>query len=402
MEKRLIMIRRAFSTISLFITLITQSGWCGEMNFRHHTVDANLPGGSWGQTALVDLDGDGDLEFITGQRDGDIRCYQIEKDKTWTFFILGEKSPSDVGGAVLDINGDGHPDFVTGGAWYEHPGDPAKTPWEKHVFDPNLASVHDVITSDVDGDGQKDVITMSDRNNVRWYKISKNPTDSWTFTTIFQPVHAGLCAADLDGDGDTDIARSEIWLENTGKGQSWQERAFCGIPWADRKEQSFYYKASKCCIADINKDGREDIIISEAEFSGARVAWFDAPEDPRTVPWKAHILPASDDKPRGPYHSLQVADFDNDGDMDIFAGEMELYCVPPYRWSIWENVSGDGITFKELIILDNGLGTHEAKAGDIDGDGDIDLIGKLWRPVQDNANQGRNHVDFLENLLIQK
>ncbi len=34
----------------------------------------------------------------------------------------------------------------------------------------------------------------------------------------------------------------------------------------------------------------------------------------------------------------------------------------------------------------------------LDGDGDIDLVGKLWRPVPDNGNRGRNHVDFLENL----
>lgn len=36
---------------------------------------------------------------------------------------------------------------------------------------------------------------------------------------------------------------------------------------------------------------------------------------------------------------------------------------------------------------------------DFDGDGNIDIVSKLWRPRKDNANEGRNHVDFLENLL---
>lgn len=38
-------------------------------------------------------------------------------------------------------------------------------------------------------------------------------------------------------------------------------------------------------------------------------------------------------------------------------------------------------------------------AADFDGDGDIDIVSKLWRPRRDNANGGRNHVDFLENRL---
>ena len=392
---------RSFQVFGWFVLLTVSTVWSGELKFRHHFADAELPADAWGQTALADLDGDGCLEFITGRRGGDIRYYKLRKNKTWSYRILGKKSPSDVGGAVLDVNGDGHPDFVTGGAWYEHPGDLSVTPWPKHVFDPKLSGIHDVIIADIDSDGRGDVVTMSDRNDLRWYKIPAKPAQPWKHTPIFQPVHAGLAAADLDRDGDIDIVRSEIWLENIDKGQTWREHKFCGIPWADRKEQSFFYKASRSCVADINRDGRLDIIISEAEFSGARIAWFECPNDPYTVPWKVHILPMPDGDPRGPWHSLQTADFDNDGDVDIFSGEMEFFGVPPHRWYIWENVSGDGLRFKERVILDAGLGTHEAQAGDIDGDGDIDLIGKLWRPVKDNTNQGRNHVDFLENLLVQ-
>ena len=54
--------------------------------------------------------------------------------------------------------------------------------------------------------------------------------------------------------------------------------------------------------------------------------------------------------------------------------------------------------FVERVILDANLGGHEAVVGDVDGDGDLDICSKLWRPKQDNGNDGRNHFDYLENL----
>jgi hypothetical protein len=368
------------------------------LKFRHHFVDASLPGDAWGQTGLVDIDRDGDLDFITGRNRGEIRWYEFQKGAAWALHTLGQDSPSEVGGAALEVDGDKRMDFVTGGAWYRQPEDPKASPWPRHVFDPQLSGVHDVLVADVDGDGREDIVTMSDRNDLRWYKIPADPTKPWEPQHIAKPLHAGIAAGDIDRDGDVDIVRSGVWLENLDQGRRWAEHPFCGITWAETDNEMFR-GATRAVVADINRDGRPDIVLTEAEFAGARVAWFEAPDNPREVPWKGHILPSPESEPRGPYHSLQVADFDGDGDLDIFSGEMEHLAQPPHRWLIWENASGDGLRFVEHVILEAGLGTHEAVAGDVDGDGDIDLVGKLWRPDPKNSNGGKNHVDFLENLL---
>jgi len=77
---------------------------------------------------------------------------------------------------------------------------------------------------------------------------------------------------------------------------------------------------------------------------------------------------------------------------------MEAFCGDrPPRWFVWENVDGRG-TFRERVVLDANLGAHEAVCGDVDSDGDLDICSKLWRPIKSNANGGRNHFDFLENL----
>jgi hypothetical protein len=74
----------------------------------------------------------------------------------------------------------------------------------------------------------------------------------------------------------------------------------------------------------------------------------------------------------------------------------------PPRWFLWENADGKGQRFIEHVILDAKLGGHLAVAADVDGDGDLDIVSKLWRPRKDNANQGCNHVDYLENSILER
>ena len=91
-----------------------------KFEFRHHIIDADLPPACYAQTALVDLDGDGQLEYIVGQQYGTIFYYKYSAPEEWTRYVLGENSPSDVGGIALDVDGDGYMDFVAGGAWYRN------------------------------------------------------------------------------------------------------------------------------------------------------------------------------------------------------------------------------------------------------------------------------------------
>jgi hypothetical protein len=54
------------------------------------------------------------------------------------------------------------------------------------------------------------------------------------------------------------------------------------------------------------------------------------------------------------------------------------------------------------VILDARLGGHDVMVGDIDGDGDIDIASKIWSVWKENGNEGRVHVDWLENLSGRK
>ncbi len=366
-----------------------------EITFRHRFVDRELPGSSWGQTAAADLDRDGRPDLITGRSRGEILWYRLESPDRWVRHRLGEQSPSDVGGATLDVDGDGWVDFVTGGAWYRNTGRPRTELFERIVFDQDLASVHDVVLADVDGDGRDDVLTMSDKNNLRWYRIAADPRQPWQRHDIGPSVHAGIGVGDVDGDGDADVVRSNLWFENAdGKGRQWTTHE--NIPFGNPNQP--FPLGTHCKVLDVDRDGDNDLVMTENEIKAGRIAWLEN-VDGRGGAWRMHELPASDTAVRGAYHSLVVADFDHDGDPDVFTCEMEgIPGVRPPRWFLWENVDGKGQQFVERVILDANLGGHAAVAADFDGDGDLDLVSKLWRPRKDNANGGKNHVDFLENL----
>src|SRR3954471_12657535 len=169
---------RAVSTIlaAVYGLLLIGPHARAEFRFVQHFIDADLPGKEYGQTSLVDVDRDGDLDFITGGKDAQKHVFWFEfqgADK-WVRHVLGDSHPSDVGGTAIDVDGDGWVDHVSGGVWYRNTGKPREQPFERIVFDKDLRSVHDLVAAAIDGDGRVDIVTMSDQQNLRWYSIPKD------------------------------------------------------------------------------------------------------------------------------------------------------------------------------------------------------------------------------------
>jgi hypothetical protein len=382
-----------------------------EMTWAHFTVTEALPGSAWGTGGipLADYDGDGDLDLMVSRREPQT-AYWFERkdDATWVRHTMGkaEGLAKALGAAALDINGDGRTDVVSNQVWFENPGNLATHPdtaWPVHPF---AGGGHDIITADLNGDGRLDIITYHG-TVVSWF----DPAAGMKRIDIGQGEenHGGIAprgAGDLDDDGDPDIVIPRYWFENPGKkGGAWTRHEWPHLA----VEKASYGTSMRCWIADVNRDGRNDIVYSDCDTGLSHVYWVE--NLGKGAAWERHLLPdpptAPGDVPgTGSFHSLGAADFNGDGNLDIFAGEQEdpdtymessgkLAMKPrglKERGVIWLSSGGKQPAFTPVVIQIDNPGWHDAQLGDVDGDGDIDIVTKIW-----NKDGAAYHVDYWRN-----
>jgi hypothetical protein len=361
--------------------------------FSYHTIDK--VGSKMGQTSLADVDRDGDLDWITGEATHSksrIWWFEYQGPNDWVRHEIG-KGHTDVGGTSFDFNGDGWIDVFSGSKILLNTGKPKTEPFKEY----NVGAIHshDSEIADINGDGKMDAIANSDDTGLFWYEIPDDPTKKWTEHQIISAkeheIHGGVspnAVGDLDGDGDSDIVTGQAWYENVdGKGMKWKQHKNI-----DFGEKHKYGIALKTWVVDMDGDGDNDFVQAEADNPDSRVAWF---ENDGKGHWTRHIIKRKGDKQD--FHSLAVADFDNDGDLDVFSGGGPLTVGRKTRCYIWENTAGKNkkptsSQWKEHMVAEKPC--HEAVAGDVDQDGDIDICSKPW-------SIGNEHF-YLENKLIDR
>jgi len=230
-----------------------------------------------------------------------------------------------------------------------------------HVIDDSMVASSSLDPVDMDGDGDLDLVGAAfDGSRIRWWRNEGGRPPMWTAVDIESAFAGGssVRAGDIDGDGTMDVVGC-AWVENEvviwfnrGQGLSWTRQSvttdFAQCHWVD--------------LADLDGDGDLDLLGAAAEADTVAV-WINDGGVP--VELTMHIIDDSFDGAR----SLVPADLDGDGDFDLLGTALE---DDDLSW--WRNDGGEPIAWTRQIVTDDLAGSHHADAWDMDLDGDLDVL----------------------------
>ena len=252
--------------------------------FTVHRIDTF--GTALGQTALVDVDRDGDLDWIAGQAEhardqpGEVFWWEYRGPDDWVRHPLG-RGRTDVGGAAHDVDGDGWVDFVAGSVLLLNSREPRTQAFSAHTIGTLFS--HDTEFADVNGDGKMDLIANHETGGLAWFEIPQPVTAPWIKHPIaaarMPKIHGGVspkAVADIDGDGDADVVTAQAWYENRGGGLEWREHRNIELGEAQR-----YGIAVRTWTGDLDGDGDIDLCTKPWKDGNEHLFFRNTLKDPR-------------------------------------------------------------------------------------------------------------------------
>jgi hypothetical protein len=269
--------------------------------------------------------------------------------------------------SMLDMNGDGFPDLLSGAYWYENPGANGGE-WKQHHF--RTVGIHNEFVSDcgewivdVDHDGLPDLITAGWISNGLWWYRNPGPKAvaagaMWKAEKITDSYDTeGGAFADINGDGKSDLALAHY------------NRA--GVLWVDfsKEKPRVHHLGGReqdghgIGIADINGDGKADVLTTHGWFEQ-----INADNDK----WQWH----GDWDLGDAGFPILGYDVNHDGKMDLIYGQGHGYGL------YWLEQAGTPTQRKWIrhTIDESFSQSHALALVDIDGDGVPELItGKRYR-----------------------
>jgi len=350
----------------------TQSNAASTASNRIQFTEKRIASEAYESAGVLDVNNDGKPDIVSGSF-----WYQGPEFRD-RYFILDQKRfgeyYDDFSTIPIDVNGDGRMDIVTGGwfgknlRWRENPGNNGQ--WKERIF-AETGNVECTISADINKDGIADIIPNTPGAPLDIFLLNRDNTgkgiSSFTSFRIAQQQGHGIGCGDVNGDTFPDIILSNGWLESP--------KTFTSTDWKLHTEFELGDASVPIIVADVNQDGRNDIIAGKGHDFGLN--WYEQPKT--SGQWTKHEI----DPKHSQFHALVYEDIDGDGKKELITGKRfrahdshdpgsyDDYGLYYYRWN--------GKSFDKETIqfgpFGKGKGTGlTISIADINADGTKDII----------------------------
>ncbi|MFC1707357.1 YncE family protein [Planctomycetota bacterium] len=348
--------------------------------------------------ALGDIDGDGDLDIVSANRNS---CsLTVFKQSSGTFPNTPSATIKPGTGSLLwpealgvgDVDADGDLDIVSASpdsdtlrVFKQSSGGFPNTP--RVIIKPDNSSVLEYPRAlglgDIDGDGDLDIVSANHRSNtLTIFKQSSGGFPNTPNTTIKPDDTAdfefpwAVCLGDIDGDGDLDIVSANrdsdtlaVFKQSSG--------AFPNTPSATIKpnDVAVFNAPHAVALGDVDGDGDLDIVSanpSSSPYLGSLTVFVQ--DQNGFVDTPSEIIQPTNTSDFDDPWAVCLGDIDGDGDLDIVSANDDSNTLTIFK----QGSGGFPLDAPSITIKPENSPVFDGPAalglGDVDGDGDLDIV----------------------------
>ncbi len=266
--------------------------------------------------SMIDMNGDGFVDLLSGAywyENPDAQGGEWKQHQFRTVGVHGE-FVSDCGEWVVDVDHDGLPDLVTAGwisnglFWFRNPGPKATAAgaqWKGERITDSFDTEGGAF-ADLNGDGKPDVaLAHYNRAGVIWVDFSKAKPKVHLVGDHVQDGH-GIGIADMDGDGKADLLTTHGWFQQIDADRD---------QWTWHADWTLGDAGFPVLGYDVNHDGRMDLIYGQGHGYG--LYWLEQAGTREHPQWIRHTI----DESFSQSHALALVDLDGDGTPELVTGK---------------------------------------------------------------------------------